>query len=86
MSEVTFVGRHEHHGREYQGERSGARYPWDNYGEKPTSLSLSEAAAAAHVPVEELKRALRAGELRAERRGWVRIHRGDLMDWMHATP
>ena len=83
---MTFVGRHEHHGRDYQGEMSGARYPWDNYGEKPTWLSLSEAAARSHTSVHELKQAIEAGQLRAEPRGWMRIHHGDLKNWLHAVP
>jgi hypothetical protein len=82
-SEVTFVGRHVHEGRTYQGEKSNARYPWDNYGEQPTWLSLAEAAARARVPVDEIKRAIREDGLRSERRGWVQIHNGDLMDWLH---
>jgi excisionase family DNA binding protein len=80
QGEVTFVGRHEHRGVKYQ-DRGGGRYPWDNYGEKKAWLSLQEAAARAGAPVEELKRAIREGELRAERRGWVRIHCGDLDEW-----
>jgi excisionase family DNA binding protein len=82
-SEATFVGRHVHGGIEYQGERTTAPLRGVNYGERPTWLSLQDAAAHARVPVEGLKRAIREGELRAERRGWVRIHRGDLDDWLH---
>lgn len=49
----------------------------------PYELDLLEASALSGVSVEGLKRAIRAGELRAERRGWWRIHRWDLNEYLY---
>jgi excisionase family DNA binding protein len=83
VSDVTFVGRHKHDGAACNDRGEGSSYPGDNYGEKKTWLTLQEAATRAGTSVEEVKRLVREGELPAERRGHVRIHLGDLMDWLH---
>ena len=81
QNEVTFIGRHDASAE--IGGSSGRDYPWRWTGKVPEWLSLSEAAARAQVSVEELKRAIREGELPAERRGWVVVHRGDLDEWRY---
>ena len=47
-------------------------------------LTLCEAALLADRPVDELKRAIREGRLRATRRGWWRIERRDLDDYLRS--
>lgn len=83
VTEVTFVGRHKHDGVACNDHAEGSRYPADNDGEKKTWLTLQEAAARAGKSVEEIKQMIREGELRAERRGHVRIHVGDLNEWRY---
>jgi excisionase family DNA binding protein len=78
MDRVEFVGR----AACAKSDGLGGTYD-DTPVYRKTELSLSEAADLSNLPVDTLKRAIRAGELRAERRGWWRIDRGDLNVYLH---
>lgn len=70
VNEVEIIGRTANSDVPYQDSGQGRK---DEPVSKKIILSLCEAAGIADRSVEELKRAIRAGELHAERRGWWRI-------------
>ena len=81
MSEIEIIGRA---APPVTGRRAG--YPANGSALPPSKkneLTLCEAAAIANRSVEELKRAIRAGELLAVRCGWVRILHGDLNEYLY---